>query len=71
MFSLKGSDGDCLKPLFLRRGIVLTSQCVPLRLDTLLSPLAGSLGLRTFGVHFLLESSFASSFGLGFVDLEE
>ena len=56
--------------LLLRRCLILSRQRVPLRLDTLLSPLASSLGLCTFGIHFLLQGSFTRSFGLGFVDLK-
>ena len=41
-----------------------------LLLHTLLSPLARSLGLRTLGVHLLLESPVASLLGLGLVDLK-
>ena len=35
--------------------VVLAGKCGSLLLDTLLSPLAGSLGLRTLGVHLCLE----------------
>jgi len=40
-------------------------------LDALLSPLAGSLGLRTLGIHLLLELGLAGSLGLGLVNLQE
>jgi hypothetical protein len=40
-------------------------------LDALLSPLAGSLGLRTLGVHLLLELGLAGGLGLGLVNLHE
>ena len=38
-------------------------------LDALLSPLAGGLGLRTLGVHLLLELGLAGGLGLGLVNL--
>ena len=38
-------------------------------LDALLSPLAGGLGLRTLGVHLLLDGPVAGLLGLGLVDL--
>ncbi len=56
--------------LFLGDWLILAGQSVPLRLDALLSSLAGSLGLGTFGIHLLLERSLAGSFGFGFVDLK-
>lgn len=39
-------------------------------LDALLSPLAGSLGLRTLGVHLLLELGLAGGLSLGLVNLD-
>jgi hypothetical protein len=56
--------------LLLRYWLILAGQHIPLRLDTLLSPLASRLGLGTFGVHLLLERSLTRGFGLGFVDLD-
>ena len=47
----------------------LTSQSVSLGLDAFLSSLTGSLGLRTFGIHFFLEDSLTLLLGLGLVDL--
>jgi hypothetical protein len=38
-------------------------------LDTLLSPLAGGLGLGTLGVHLLLELGLAGGLSLGLVNL--
>lgn len=38
-------------------------------LDALLSPLAGGLGLRTLGVHLLLELGLAGGLSLGLVNL--
>jgi hypothetical protein len=49
--------------------LFLAGKSVPLLLHTLLSPLAGSLGLRTLGVHLVLEGLLAGSLGLGLVDL--
>ena len=39
-------------------------------LDALLSPLAGGLGLRTLGVHLLLELGLAGGLSLGLVNLQ-
>lgn len=39
-------------------------------LDALLSPLAGGLGLRTLGVHLLLELRLAGGLSLGLVNLQ-
>lgn len=50
--------------------IILGRECCPLGVDPLDPPLARSLGLRTLGVHFILEHTFASCLGLGLVDLE-
>ena len=49
--------------------VVATSQGIALRLHTLLSSLAGRLGLRTLGIHLLLENSLTLLLGLGLVDL--
>ena len=49
--------------------LVLADQGLSLGLDTLLSPLAGSLGLRTLGVHLGLESLLTLLLGLGLVNL--
>lgn len=49
--------------------LVLASKCVALLGDTLLSPFAGSLGLRTLGVHLCLELLLTLLLGLGLVDL--
>ena len=38
--------------------------------DALLSPLAGGLGLRTLGVHLLLELGLAGGLSLGLVNLQ-
>ena len=50
--------------------VVSTGQSIALLLHALLSSLAGSLGLRTLGVHLLLEDSLTLLLGLGLVDLE-
>lgn len=51
--------------------LVVAQQSVPLlRLASHLA-LAGSLGLRTLGVHLLLQLSLAGLLGLGAVDLDE
>ena len=49
--------------------LVVSSKSVPLLLDTFLSSLAGSLCLRTLGVHLVLECSLTRLLGLGLVDL--
>jgi hypothetical protein len=49
---------------------LLALQRLPLSGDSLLSPLAGSLGLCTLGVHLVLEDLLALLLGLGTVDLE-
>lgn len=49
--------------------LVVAGHRLPLLLDALLSPLAGGLGLRTLGVHLLLEGLLALGLGLGLVDL--
>jgi hypothetical protein len=48
----------------------ITSQSIALLLNTLLSSLTGSLGLRTLGVHLLLENSLTLLLGLSLVDLQ-
>jgi hypothetical protein len=60
------------KDLLLRLDFLLnlTGQSISLGLDTLLSSLACSLGLRTLGVHLLLENSLTLLLGLGLVDLQ-
>jgi len=55
--------------LLLLFGLLLTSKSVSLGLDSLLSSLTGSLGLRTLGVHFFLEDSLTLFLGLGFVNM--
>lgn len=50
--------------------LVLAGQGIPLGLDTLLSPLAGGLGLRTLGVHVGLDLLLTSLLGLRLVNLE-
>ena len=42
---------------------------IPLGHDALLSSLAGSLGLGTFGIHLLLEDTLTVFLSLGLVDL--
>jgi hypothetical protein len=49
--------------------LLLALDSSALVLHTLLSPLAGSLGLRTLGVHLLLELGLAGSLSLGLVNL--
>ena len=49
--------------------LVLALDGSTLVLHTLLSPLAGSLGLRALGVHLLLELALAGGLGLGLVNL--
>jgi hypothetical protein len=56
--------------LLLRYWLILASQHISLRLNTLLSPLTGRLGLGTFSVHLFLERSLTRGFGFGFVDLD-
>lgn len=51
--------------------LVLGGEGIPLLVDTLQSPLAGSLGLCTLGVHLLSELGLAGLLGLGLVDLWE
>lgn len=50
--------------------LLLAGESRTLVLHTLLSPLAGGLGLRTLGVHLLLELALAGSLGLGLVNLQ-
>jgi len=50
--------------------LVVRSKSQPLLGDTLLSPLAGGLGLCTLGVHLLLDDSLASGLSLSLVDLK-
>jgi hypothetical protein len=47
----------------------LTGQSISLGLDPLLSSLAGSPGLGTFGVHLLFENALTLFLGLCLVDL--
>jgi len=47
----------------------LAGQSVSLGLDTFLSSLTGSLGLGTFGVHFILEDALTLLLGLSLVDM--
>ena len=49
--------------------LLLTSQRLSLGLNALLSPLTGSLGLRTLGVHLVLDLSLTRLLGFGLVDL--
>ena len=49
----------------------IAHQSISLRRHSLLLPLAGSLGLRTLGIHLLLEQSLTLLLGLGTVDLRE
>lgn len=55
--------------LLFRLLFISTFQRLSLRLDSLLSPLTGSLRLRTLGVHLLLEDLLTLLLGLGSVDL--
>jgi hypothetical protein len=48
----------------------VSEKLVALLLDPLLSPLAGSLGLGTLGIHLLLEDALTGLLGLGLVDLD-
>lgn len=48
---------------------IVTNQSLLLVLLTFLSPLTGSLGLRTSAVHLLLEESCTLLLGLGLVNL--
>jgi hypothetical protein len=50
--------------------LILSGEGVALLLHTLLSPLTGSLGLRTLGVHLRLEFLLTRLLGLGLVDLQ-
>lgn len=49
--------------------LVVRSKSQPLLGDTLLSPLAGGLGLCTLGVHLLLDNSLTGGLSLGLVNL--
>ena len=49
--------------------LLLAKHGLPLRRRSLLLALAGGLGLRTLGVHLLLELLLTSLLGLGTVDL--
>jgi len=49
--------------------LVVGGECVPLLVDTLDPPLAGSLGLCTLGIHLLPELELTGLLGLGLVDL--
>ena len=49
--------------------LLLAGKSVPLGGNTLLSPLAGSLGLCALGVHLCLELLLTGLLGLGLVDL--
>ena len=51
------------------RRLHFPGQGIPLRLDPLLSSLAGRLGLGTFRVHLVLDDALALLLGLGLVDL--
>lgn len=51
--------------------LLLGHKSLPLGRDTLLPPLAGSLGLGTLGVHLLLEDPLTLLLGLGLVDLQK
>jgi len=53
------------------RNLRVVGHLVPLLLDTLLSPLARRLRLRTLGVHLLLEDTLTRLLGLGLVDLKK
>ena len=48
----------------------LARQSISLGLDPLLSSLASSLSLGTFGVHLLLENALTLFLGLGLVNLQ-
>jgi hypothetical protein len=50
--------------------LLLTFDLLSLGLNTLLSSLASSLGLRSLGVHFFLESTLTLLLSLGLVDLK-
>jgi hypothetical protein len=52
------------------RLLLLAELSSALLLGTLLLPLPRGLGLRTLGVHVLLDSPLASLLGLGLVDLQ-
>jgi hypothetical protein len=49
--------------------LVALQNLLSLGLNTLLSPLAGSLGLCALGVHLLLEQTLTLLLGLGLVNL--
>lgn len=55
--------------LLLRLLLHLASQRIPLCLDTLLSPLAGCLGLVALGLHFFLQDTLTLLLGLSLVDM--
>lgn len=55
-----------LRPLVL---LVSSKRCIPLLLDTLQLPVAGSLGLVALGLHLLLQDTLTLLLGLGLVDL--
>lgn len=60
---------DSVKRNLLGSLLLLAGDGSTLVLHALLSPLAGSLGLRALGVHLLLELGLAGSLGLGLVNL--
>lgn len=57
-------------PFLLLLIFALPHESISLRCDALLSPLAGSLGPGSFGIHLLLEDTLTMFLGLGLVDLQ-
>ena len=55
--------------LFFLRFLGLSRQSISLVNYPLLSPLSGSLGLRTLGIHFILQYPLTLFLGLGLVNL--
>jgi hypothetical protein len=67
--SLICSIANSTMQYLLLRLFLLTLEDQSLLCDTLLSPLTGSLGLSTLGVHLFLENLLTLLLGLGLVDL--
>jgi hypothetical protein len=64
-------EGNFFLDLFLLCDSLVANEGVPLLLDSLLPPLPGGLGLRTLGIHLLLEDTFTGLLGLSLVDLHQ
>ena len=67
--SFVGISTRCSSHLLFGLLLISASKSVSLGLDSLLSPLPGSLGLRTLGIHLLLQDPLTLLLSLGFVNL--